>query len=56
MELLMLILLFALDFLITSAGVAIILFLLRFLGVFITFSWGLAFVVWLILKVLKAIT
>ena len=56
MEFLILILALAFDFLITSAGVAIILFLLKFLGVFITFSWGLAFVVWLILKVLKAIT
>lgn len=55
MELLAIILLFALDFLLTSAGVAIILFLLQFVGVFIKFTWGLAFVCWLILKVLKAI-
>lgn len=51
-----LILLLFLDFLLTTLGLKIILFILSCLGCVVPFSWGLAFGVWLIIKVLKLIS
>jgi hypothetical protein len=42
-----------LDFLFTAGLLWLLLFVLQFAGVFITFTWGLAFVVWVAVIIIK---
>ena len=44
-----------LDYLVVSLGVWVIILILNALGATITFTWGLAFGIWIILKILKFI-
>ncbi len=46
---------FLIDFLFTAVGLWVITLILGALGLAIQFTWGLAFAVWLIIKILKMI-
>lgn len=55
MELLAILAILFLDFALTALGIWVITIILSTFGLAITFSWGLAFGVWVIMRIIKMI-
>lgn len=56
MKILVLVLCLALDFLLVALGFWLVTLVLGVMGVAITFTWGWAFAIWVIIKIVKIFT
>jgi len=56
MEFFALVFILALDFLLTAFGYWLVTLVLGVMGVAVTFTWGWAFAIWVIIKIIKLCT